>query len=79
MWVFSYVGLTCCTIGTCFDYAFLHTCSAFKRFHQLYQDYVPTGTEEAQLHSVLSPDGRIDPEVCLPMEYICEHLPELKV
>ena len=66
-----HVHVICAPISHCFSlYVF---CSAFECFQSIYKLHQPDGT------ALLGPGGFIDPEVSVPVEYVCSNLPELKV
>ena len=56
-------------------------CSVFERFRELHNVHrlASSTTQTDELSQLLTATGYINPEVCLPVEFIAETLPELKV
>ena len=55
----------------------LHSCSSFKVFRQLYENYLAYAEEDLQ--PLLLPGDYINTEVALPISVISENLPVLRV
>jgi len=59
-------------------YLSIYHYSAFERFYELYTQYRPTTNDELP-HALQTATGYINAEFSLPVNFVAENLPQLKV